>query len=187
MTLALPPGARTPEGIDALCKALAVMLPDVSLLMLRERAQDQEARRFAEQRPFVIWYASAAAASDAAPVVGAVTVPALQGAMLHALAARYGVAWNAARAGAFASALGSGILLRYAAAYVARQGAKVIPVFGQTIGAATAATVSFAATYALGRAAAYWLYRTSHGESASAQDLRKLYREALSRARHAPR
>ncbi len=186
VTIALP-GEASAEGLEALREAISKMLPELALLMLREEARDAEARRFAELRPLVIWYASAAAASDTAPIVGAVSVPALQGAMLHALARRQGVDWTPLRAGLFASALGSGILLRYAAGFALRQGAKLVPVVGQTLGAAAAATVSFAATYALGRAAAAWLYRTARGETVSAEDLRGLYAEALRRARDAPR
>jgi uncharacterized protein (DUF697 family) len=107
--------------------------------------------------------------------------------MLHALARRQGVDWTPARAGLFASALGSGILLRYAAGFALRQGAKLVPFVGQTLGAAAAATVSFAATYALGRVAAAWLFRTSRGETVDAADLRQLYAEALRSARDAPR
>ncbi|WP_209426531.1 GTPase [Pararhodobacter sp. SW119] len=186
VTLALPE-AGAAEGLEDLRGAIAELLPELTLLMMREKRRDAEARRFAELRPIVMWYASAAAASDAAPLVGVVSVPALQGAMLHALARRQGVDWTAARAGLFASALGSGILLRYAAGFALRQGAKLVPFVGQTLGAAAAATVSFAATYALGRVAAAWLFRTSRGETVDAADLRKLYVEALRSARDAPR
>lgn len=189
VTVALPPGAPEGdvEGLAELFAALAAILPEASLLMMRERAQGEEARRFAENRPLVLWYAGAAAAADTTPIIGAVSVPALQGAMLHALAQRYGVEWTRARAGAFASALGSGVLLRYAGSYAARQSAKLVPVFGQTIGAAAAAAIGFAATWALGRAACYWLHREARGEPASEDVLRRLYTDAFKRARHAPR
>jgi uncharacterized protein (DUF697 family) len=186
VTVGLPDDAPA-QGLDALRDAIAEMLPEVALLMLREDARDAESRRFLELRPLVIWYASAAGASDSAPLVGAVSVPALQGAMLHALARRHGMRWTPARAGLFASALGSGILLRFAVAFALRQGAKLIPVVGQTLGAAAAATVSFAATYALGRAASAWLYRTRRGEAVPAADLRALYAAAMRSARDAPR
>ena len=78
-------------------------------------------------------------------------------------------------------------MLRYAASFALRQGAKLVPFVGQTLGAAAAATVSFAATYALGRAASAWLYRTARGETVDAAELRKLYADALRSARDAPR
>jgi uncharacterized protein (DUF697 family) len=184
VTLALPPDGAA-EGLDEFRAALAGLLPQAALLIMREGARDAESARFAEIKPLVMWYAGAAAASDVAPVIGAVGVPAIQGAMLHAMAGRYGVAWNAQRAGAFAGALGSGALLRFAGSHAARQAAKLVPVVGQTLGAASAAAISFATTFALGRAAAYWLDRESRGESASAADLRRLYEEAFARARDA--
>lgn len=187
VVVALPPGAPEAIGVEELHAALAAILPETSLLMMRERAESEEARRFAEHRPLVLWYAGAAAAADTTPIVGAVSVPALQGAMLNALAQRYRVPWTRARIGAFAGALGSGVLLRYAAGYAARQGAKLVPGIGQTLGAAAAATVSFAATYALGRAACFWLDREARGEPANEEVLRRLYAEAFKRARHAPR
>lgn len=186
VTLALPPDGA-PQGLDELRAALAGLLPQAALLIMREGARDAESARFAEIKPLVMWYAGAAAASDVAPVIGAVGVPAIQGAMLHAMAGRYGVAWNAQRAGAFAGALGSGALLRFAGSHAARQAAKLVPVVGQTLGAASAAAISFATTFALGRAASYWLDRESRGEHASAADLRRLYEEAFARARNVSR
>lgn len=185
VTVAFAPGQ--PEAPDDLRQAIATLLPEVALLMLRERDWSEEAQRFAALRPMVLWYCGAAAASDAAPVVGAVSVPLLQGAMLHALAARYGVEWTPARIGLFASALGVGAVAHLAAAHLFRQGAKLVPVYGQTLGAVSAATASFAATYALGRAGAAWLYRTSRGEVLDSADLRHIYDESLWRARHAGR
>lgn len=187
VTLALPEDTDEVEGIDDLRTRIGEILPELMLLLMRERAWSEEAARFAAQRPMVLWYAGAAGASDATPLVGALSVPALQGAMLHALARRYGVEWTAARIGLFASALGTGAVLHYAAGHALRQGAKLVPVYGQTLGAAAAAAASFAATYALGRAGAAWLYRAAKGETLDTEDLRHIYDEALHRARHANR
>lgn len=185
VTLALPEAGRAEAGIDDLRNEIAAILPDLALLMLREETRDAEARRFAELRTMVLWYAGAAGASDAAPLVGAVSVPALQGAMLHALAGRHGYKWTPARAALFASALGAGALAHYAGAHALRQGVKMVPVFGQTLGAAAAAGASFAATYALGRVASAWLYRAARGEVVDRDSLRKLHEAALRRARDA--
>ncbi|MCC5987492.1 MAG: 50S ribosome-binding GTPase [Pararhodobacter sp.] len=185
VTLALPEGGRGEAGIDDLRNEIAAILPDLALLMLREETRDNEARRFAELRPMVLWYAGAAGASDAAPLVGAVSVPALQGAMLHALAGRHGYKWTPARAALFASALGAGAVAHYAGAHALRQGVKMVPFIGQTLGAAAAAGASFAATYALGRVASAWLYRAARGEVVDRESLRKLHEAALRRARDA--
>ena len=183
-TLALP-AVGAAAGINELRHEIAALLPDLALLMLREETRDAEARRFAELRPMVLWYAGAAGASDAAPLVGAVSVPALQGAMLHALARRHGYDWTPARAALFASALGAGAVAHYAGTHVLRQGVKLVPGLGQTLAAAAAAGASFAATYALGRAGSAWLYRAARGEVVDRDSLRKLHEAALRRARDA--
>ncbi len=184
VTLALPAEGEA-AGIDDLRHQIAAILPDLALLMLREETRDAEARRFTELRPLVLWYAGAAGASDAAPLVGAVSVPALQGAMLHALARRHGYRWTPSRAALFASALGAGAVAHYAGAHALRQGVKLVPGLGQTLGAAAAAGASFAATYALGRAGSAWLYRAARGEVVDRDSLRKLHETALRRARDA--
>ncbi|MCC5968885.1 MAG: GTPase domain-containing protein [Pararhodobacter sp.] len=190
VTLALPDEGATnqlAEGMDDLRARLGEMLPELTLLLMRERAWNEEAARFLTLRPTVLWYAGAAGASDAAPLVGTISVPALQGAMLHALARRHGLEWTTARIALFASALGTGAIVHFAASHILRQGVKLVPVYGQTLGAAAAAAASFAATYALGRAASAWLYRTGRGETLDAEDLRHLYDEAFTTARHAGR
>jgi uncharacterized protein (DUF697 family) len=57
---------------------------------------------------------------------------------------------------------------------------KLVPVYGQTVGAATAAAASFAATYAVGKAASYYLERRRRGESA--EGIAEVYRDALRNA-----
>ncbi len=184
VTLALP-DRGTASGVDDLRAEIAAILPDLALLMLQEESRDAEARDFATHRALVMRYAAAAGASDAAPLLGLVSVPAAQGAMLHALARRHGVDWTPARAGLFASALGVGAAVHYVGSHALRQGVKLVPVVGQTLGAAVAASGSFAATYALGRAGSAWLFRTSRGEVVDRESLRKLHETALKRARDA--
>ncbi|MFN3953823.1 MAG: GTPase [Pararhodobacter sp.] len=185
--LALPEDGPAELALAELREAIAGMLPELALLMLKERDEDEEALRFAALRPLVLWYAGAAGASDAAPLLGTISVPALQGAMLHALARRYGLEWTRKRIALFASALGSGALLHFAAWHALRQVAKLVPVVGQTLGAAAAATASFAATYALGRAASAWLYRNARDEPLEPAELRRLYDQAMRRARDVAR
>ncbi|WP_114966850.1 YcjF family protein [Alkalilacustris brevis] len=183
VTMALPEGAA-PQGMGALRGVLVDLLPELSLLLMRERDQTREAAAFATARPMVLWYAGAAGASDLAPLVGAVSVPALQGAMLRALARRYGLEWTRPRIAAFAAALGSGLVLQQAGAHLLRQAVKLVPFVGQSLGAAVAGGVSFAATFALGRAAAFWLFRTARGEPVDTADLRRTFDEAFRKARH---
>ena len=67
-------------------------------------------------------------------------------------------------------------------AFGARQLAKLVPVYGQTAGAAAAAAMSFATTYALGKAAVVYLERRSARRS-GIEGVREAYEEALARAR----
>lgn len=171
------------NGVDELVTLLDDVTPKVALLLAREERRGAERSAFTACRAEILWYASAAGASDVAPVVGAVTVPTLQAAMLRALGKNYGVRWTRARMTEFTLALGAGAAFRYGASYAVRQLTKLIPVYGQTAGAAAAGAISFAATYALGRAAAMYLFRTQHGEAIDTDELRALYTDALRRAR----
>lgn len=180
VSLALPPEGMV-TGLETLLDALDSFMPRAAMALRRA----DEARSFAKLKPLVIRYAAMAGASDVAPVIGMAGVPAAQGALLQALAKRHGVTLTPARLSLLASALGTGALVRLAATHVLRQGAKMIPVAGQTLGAAAAAGASFATTYALGRAASAWLYGTARGKDPDSASLRALYDQALKRARHA--
>lgn len=183
VTLALPPEGGAAEGLDALIDHLGEVMPEVALLLAREDLRDAERAAFARRRAAVVWYARAAGAVDVTPVVGAVGAPALQAAMLRTLARSYGVAWTRGRMAQFVGALGVGVGARFLASYGARQAAKLIPVFGQSVGAAASGAVSFAATYALGRAAAYFLHRARREEAVAPEALREVFRDALKGAR----
>ncbi|WP_420024092.1 GTPase (plasmid) [Cereibacter azotoformans] len=180
--VALPSAALHDAPPADLVEALSKILPETTLILMDEEAKDAESRAFSTNRAMVLWFAAAAAATDAAPVVGLVTVPGLQGALLHRLAAAYGVEWTKARMAAFAAALGTSIVLRAGVELLLRQAVKLVPAYGQTIGAATAASISFSTTLALGRAAAAWLHHEARGEPMSPADLQQRYRDALGRA-----
>lgn len=170
-------------GIEDLLDALDSFVPHAAA-MLRKA---DEARAFARIRPMVLRYAAAAGASDALPLAGTATVPAAQGAMLRTLARHHGVELTRARLALLASALGTGALVRLAAGHLLRQGVKLVPVAGQTLGAAAAAGTSFATTYALGRAASAWLHGVARGAAPDPAALRKIYEQALKGARDEPR
>lgn len=179
-------------GLEALRAALARVAPAAVASALgagREVVRDQLARA---ARPHILGYAAAAAAADVLPVAGAVAVPGVQAKMLHSLAAIYGVEWDRRMVGELTSALGTGAIVRALSSFGARQLAKLVPVYGQTAGAAMAASMSFATTYALGQAAAYYLSRKRIGE-ADAAGVLATYQDALrsafdiARARQAER
>lgn len=174
----------TPSRADlqGLKQALATTLPSVALLMDRQKASDAEEAAFLSRRGTVLRYAGMATASGAVPVVGAATAPALQLALVTALANSYGLPWDRDRLIAFASALGTGVVGGALIGILGRSLAGLIPVVGQTAVPVLTAGYGFASTYAVGRAAAYWMYHTKAGRSVDEQVLRDRYLAAFSQA-----
>ena len=168
-------------GLPALLVALETAAPAGLVASLKD-ASGQGADMLAKKaHPHIVGYATAAAAADAVPIAGAVAVPAVQSKMLHSLALIYGVEWNRQALGEFAACLGVGALSRLVAGFGLRELAKLIPVYGQTAGAAAAAATSFATTFAIGKAACYFLAQHRRGAS-DARGVAKAYSAALSDA-----
>jgi uncharacterized protein (DUF697 family) len=168
-------------GREALIAALVAVAPGAVRVALQElpgAAEGSAHERSANA--YILGFAAAAGASDALPVAGVVTVPVLQAAMLRQLAQRYEIAWDRRGYAEFIAALGTGTLLRTASTFGIRQLVKLVPIYGQTIGAATAAAASFAATYAIGKAASYYL--AQRRRCARADDVAAVYRDALRNA-----
>ena len=166
-------------GLDTLNAVLSETLPMLSLLSNKQAHSNREEQNFERLRKEVLWYAGAAGASDAIPAIGLFTVPAIQGKMLHSLANQYGVTWNKKDYAEFISMLGSGFLLHYISKLSVNQLVKFIPAYGQTVGSATAAAMSFSSSYAIGRAAAMYLYHRSKGETVSKELLKTTYQQAF--------
>lgn len=70
------------SGVDALVALLDEIIPDIALMLAQEEQRGAERGAFSELRAKVLWYASAAGASDVVPVMGAITVPAIQAEMM---------------------------------------------------------------------------------------------------------
>ena len=186
VTVAMPPEKPDENtGIDEVIEHLEVMLPAAALLLARQNSQSAEQIAFEQIRTRVLTYATAAGATDALPLVGIASVPAVQIAMLYYLGTFYGVSWDRKVSTAFLGSMGVGVAARLGANFGIRQIAKLIPVYGQTVGAAAAGTISFATTYALGRAAAMFLHYRSRSKPLSSEKLQAVYRDAFSRANHA--
>jgi uncharacterized protein (DUF697 family) len=185
VVLALNPNVDSPAELDPLLDWLAETMPAVAMLLAREEERDAEQVRFIEVRRQVVFWSSAAGATDLLPIIGAVSVPVAQGTMLRMLGQHYGIPWTRGVMAEFLGAMGVGIAARFAASYGLRQLTKLLPVYGQTIGAAASGTVSFMATYALGRAAAYYLYQRAVGQTISGDALQEVFRSALRRRPHA--
>ncbi|MGF1737790.1 YcjF family protein [Photobacterium satsumensis] len=170
-------------GLSVLNERLAEMLPIIQLMQQAQQHGDAEDSNFQRLQQEVMWYAGSAAASDALPGVGLVSVPAIQGKMLHSLARQYGVEWNRKRFTEFAGLLGSSFALKYATKLGVRQLAKFIPIYGQTVGSAVAVAISFGMTYAIGRAGCKYLYHISRGEAVNESDIRHVFEQALKQAK----
>lgn len=168
-----------PVGLEALRKSLSDMLPILYLLADEQEHHSREEANFHQLKREVMWYAGTAGASDAIPAVGLVSVPAIQGKMLHSLANQYGVEWDRKRFSEFAGLLGTSFVIQYLSKLGLRQLVKLIPVYGQTVGSATAAALSFGSTYAIGRAACKYLYHISKGEPVSEQEIKQAFEQAF--------
>lgn len=170
---------------DSLLSELAKLLPVLGLLAEHKEHATVEERNFHQCEKEVLWYAGTAAASDLIPVVGLISVPAVQAKMLHSLANQYGIDWNKKTFSELLGTLGSSFALQYSLKLASRQVVKIIPGYGQTVGAVAAAAMSFGTTYGLGRAASYYFYRKSKNEPVSAPDMQALYKEALMKGKRA--
>ena len=167
-------------GIPALKDKLAELLPIIQQFNDRKKHADTEDANFQKLKTEILWYAGSAGAVDAIPAVGVVAVPSIQAKMLHSLANQYAVNWDKQVFAEFIGTLGSGFAVQYAAKLGIRQAVKFIPVYGQTVGSASAAVISFSSTYAIGRAACMYMYHKSKDETVSNKDMQDAYKDAFS-------
>lgn len=129
--------------------------------------------------PHIVGHAVAAAGVGALPLVDLVGVPAVQAKLLHAVANLYGQTWDGRSVSEFLGLLGAGVGAGYVARLLGREVVKLIPGWGQTVGAVWGATASGATTYALGKAASYYFTVQGQGGSVDSKVLRRVYAEAL--------
>lgn len=168
---------------DELLATLAKMLPVIGLMVDDKEHSSLENKNFDALKTEVLWYAGSASSSDLIPALGLVCVPLIQAKMLHSLANQYGVQWNKRTFSEFIATLGSSFALQYSTTLGARQLIKLIPGYGQTVGSLTAAAMSFATTYGLGRAACYYFYHKNRGEAISENDIQNLYKGSLAKGK----
>jgi len=127
----------------------------------------------------IVGYSMTAAGLGALPVVDLVAVSTVQVKLLHGLAALYGQQWDKNTITEFLGLMGAGIASGYLTRLVGRAIAKVVPFWGQTVGAVWSASSSGAATYALGKAAVYFFTRRKSGLSVDPEVLRRIYSDSL--------
>ena len=166
-------------GSNALKAALAELLPALTHYLHEQAHNSNEEQNFLQLKTEILWYAGVAGGCGAIVGAGIISVPAIQGKMLHSLAKQYGIEWNKAEFFEFIGAMGSGFVLQYASAFGTRELVKFIPVFGQTVGSATAAALSFATTYGIARAACMYLYHKRKGEVVDSDELKAAFQKAL--------
>ncbi len=129
----------------------------------------------------IVGYSMTAAGLGALPVVDLVAVSGVQVKLLHGLAALYGQQWEKNTITEFIGLMGTGIATSYLTRVVGRTIAKVLPFWGQTVGAVWSASSSGATTYALGKAAVYFFARRKDGLNVDPEIIRRIYSEALAR------
>ncbi len=180
--LTLPEDGFTPPdyGLEALWQAIESLLP---LGLQQQLRGDKEVHdlyaRTAHQH--IVGYALAAAGLGALPVVDLVAVSAVQAKLLHSLATLYGQRWDKSIIKEFLGLVGAGIASSYITRLLSRAVVKVIPFWGQTIGAVWSASSSSATTYALGKAAIYFFARRKDGLNVDPETLRGIYAKELER------
>lgn len=172
-------GFEPPDyGLEALWQAIET----VSCLRLQAFLQgDAEFRDLYVRaaHPHIVGYTLAAAGIGALPLVDLLGVPAVQAKMLQSLAAIYRQPWDRRAILDFLGLLGTGIGVAYGVRLLGRELVKLVPIWGQTVGALWGASASGAATYALGKAAGFHFAQRRAGLATDAEALRRVFAEHL--------
>jgi uncharacterized protein (DUF697 family) len=176
----LPP---SDYGLEALTEALATVAPAGMKAALTAMPGFQADPKARSADPVIMGHAMAAGGSDLVPfpVAGTIASSTIQARMLGQLGVLYRIDWDRRAYTELSAALGAGTLAKVAASIGIRQLAKMLPVYGQTAGAAASAAASFAVTYALGKAAVFYLHGRRLGTS-DRQGISDTYQQALREA-----
>lgn len=174
--------AETRFGLEAFLDALSSAGSAGMQTLLDELVSERADSRRRRARGHVLGYATVAGASDTLPILGAISVPTIQGKMLHSIGRIYDVRWDRRTIAEFAASLGAGTVLGIGLGLGARQLVKLIPGYGQTLGAAAAGLAGFTVTWALGMAACHYLGVRRTGSSVPVRDVRRVYEKALKEA-----
>lgn len=177
--LTLPEDGFAPHdyGRDALWSAIESLTAE----RLRRELLGDELVRDAFARaahPHIVGHSLTAGALGAVPVVDLVAVTAVQVKMLHAIAALHGERWSRRLAGEFVTLLGGGIAGGVLGRMLGKSVVKLVPGWGQTLGAAWGASTSAGVTYAIGKAAVAFLAARKAG-TVQAESVRAAYSDAL--------
>lgn len=176
-------GFQPPDyGLEALWQEIEAISSFGLRAMLQADpgVQDLYARSAHQQ---IVGHALTAAGLGALPVVDLVAVSAVQAKLVHALASIYGQSLDRQVASEFLGLVGAGIATGYISRALGRTVAKLVPGWGQTIGAIWGASASGASTFALGKAAVYFFSRRHDGLRVEGEALRAIYRDAMAEGR----
>lgn len=168
----------TDYGLMELWQAIEDLLPH----SLQQQLKDNSGLRdlYANTaHQHIVGYAMTAAGLGTLPLVDLAAVTAVQAKLLHKLATLYGQHWDTRSVTEFISLAGTGLAVGYFAGMAKRTLSKMIPLVGQTAGALWNASASGATTYALGKAAVYFLNQHQHGLQVDPEVLRRIYTESL--------
>lgn len=170
-------------GLDALTHALEDVAPAGLIAMLEAMpgvASDPDAAR---ANSIIMGHAMAAAGGDLVPlpIAGMIAASTVQAKLLHRLGSIYGITWDKRAYADLSAALGAGTLVKAASQAGLRQLVKFIPAYGQTAGAAMSAVASFSLTYALGKAASFYLHKRRQGKS-DREGVAAVYKRAMREA-----
>ncbi|CBL45272.1 Conserrved hypothetical protein [gamma proteobacterium HdN1] len=165
-------------GLEALWQGIEA----VSSLGLRELLRADSGVRdtyAASAHPHIVGYSIAAAGIGALPVVDLALLPALQMKMLHTLASIYQRPWTQRTTSEFLGALGAGFFGELLLRWAGRSVIKLVPAWGQTLGALWGASSSAALTFALGKTAVFYLSNLKDGVPVESETLKGIYASAF--------
>jgi uncharacterized protein (DUF697 family) len=173
-------------GGPQLRQALLDVLPGAlrQIMLSLDEAQNELQDLFARQAlPHILGYSSLAATAGAVPIplVDMVLISGIQSRMVYDLAQIYGQPLTGQRFLEIASTLGLGMLVRQAG----RELLKMIPVIGTVVGSVASGALAGASTFALGKAFCFYYRAVHQGHIPRPEDLRRYYREQLTRAEKA--
>ena len=183
ITVSLADRAAAENARHRLLDVLETVVPDVAFLIKGEERSTAERMEFAKVRHIVVRFALTAGAAGAVPVAGMVATTGIMARMLVRIARSYEVELNREVLYGLASALGGGIFAKLALLKLVRSTATLLPGIGQTAGIAVAAAGAFASTFAVGRAASYYMFRLNNGKKPSKKEIRNIYNSAFDSAR----
>lgn len=165
-------------GLDALWQEIE-LLSSLGLQQLLNGDKEVHDLYARTAHQHIIGYSLTASGLGALPVVDLVAVSAVQVKLLHGLATLYEQVWDKETIAKFFGLMGASLASGLLARMLGRSIVKLIPVWGQTVGAVWGASASGATTYALGKASVYFLSRRKEGLNVDAKLLRQVYTDAL--------